>query len=247
MKAITIQNELEMRLEIKGDSFYQGDVLLCTVAVKNLGKDIRDCAGIFLSLAATPSKAKGKDTSSIVSDSVLKERFSLSPGESAYGEIEIPLSECSRITDQSTTMQFFYGVDTSEDLRAKLPITILPHRFFIQIIEIFSSAFGFIDKQRKWKDGSVEFKFKPSSDKRFTLLDELLVACSLRQEELLLHYTFKVKSLESAAVSVKFKKEVKEFDSALLLRSVLLTPQQLDSDRVERAIAEALEQVHAGI
>lgn len=247
MKGVVIQEGLEIKLEVYGDAFHQGDLLTCTVSIRNPGSTARDVSGMMLTYAAVSSKPK-KDTDPlrVLFHHRLKESFSIAPAETVSAAVEIPLTTDSQISDSGSTLQFLYGFQEDPTQRPRLPITILPHRLLIQISEVFSSAFGFTEKQRRWKDGLVEIKFKPSSDKRFSLLDELLLSCAVTSEELILKYDFKIQSLQTTASSVKFQKGKKQFESMLPLRSLLLTPSQIDTGRIEPVIAEALETVRAG-
>lgn len=248
MKGVFVHNQLEYRLEVAGEKFCQGDPLPCTLSVKNHGAKTQTIA---LKLELTTGslvkmKQRSGDAFTVITAADNLGSITVDPQATQSVSWQCTLDKNCCITDKSHTPCLLFG-GSEDGALGQLAVTTLPHRHIQQIVTIFESTFQFIVKGIKSAEGAVQYKMKPSSAKRLTLVDELNLSFHFEESSLILHYLFKVKKIQATATSVGVKKATNEVEQRLEPSTYLLSPEVVNNLAIESVIEPALEVVSVGL
>lgn len=246
MKGIFVHNQVEYRLEVVGDEFWQGDSLQCTLSVKNHSPSARIVDGVRLDLVlASLSKIKQKTEGSfaIVSSADAFDTGELAAGEQKSMSCVFQLDVNCPITDKAQSLCLLFGANDSLEATNFLVLSINPQRYIPHILAVLENFFQFVSRGTKSSDGWVQAKFKPPSSRKFSLLDELTLCLRFEDEMLVMKYVFKVKRFDATVASVTVKKGKVELEQRLSEREYLLSPDYVNHPGLESKIGEALEVV----
>ena len=94
-------------------------------------------------------------------------------------------------------------------------MTVKIHPYIQTVVDLLESSFQFAPKTQKSSKGWVETKFKASTARRFSFVDELLLAAKFEGEVLKLRYVFKGKGFNTEDSSKGVKKAKTEVEQAL--------------------------------
>lgn len=248
MKGVFIQSGFEVRLDVHKDAIRQGDILPCTLSVKNRNPSPREIPGLRLELAAGVAK-KVKEKSKEAFETVA---VGSNPGPSMLAQNEerklehtFPLDINCPITDKTGALYILYGLADSETL-GELMLTVEPHTYIEQILGILQSSFQFILKGVKASHGTVQAKLTPPSAKRFSMVDDLYLSFRFDGEILELRFLFKVKKFAGTGVKVSFKKGEEEVIERLEPSAYLLTSTHVNHQYIEDRVEEAVKRVATG-
>lgn len=249
MKGVYIHNQLEYRLEVAGEDFCQGDRLACSLAVKNHGAGPHSPGMLRLSLMdADLKKLKERKEGALtqVSCAELPACGELAAGEQRRFDWSFELDRNCPISDKSRSLCFVYGSDDSVSALGQQPFVVLAHCHIQKVVSFFESPFQFVCRGQKSAHGEVQVKLKPPSERRLSLLDELLLGFRFDNDALVLNYHFRVKAFDTTATSVNVRKARSEVSQRFEPRDYLLG-EYLNHDYIERRIQEALAVVSTGI
>ncbi|MFM1848815.1 MAG: hypothetical protein RL417_2289 [Pseudomonadota bacterium] len=245
MKGAFLHNQMQFQLEVKAESAVQGDVLPCTLSVKNLGGASQSLAGACLELCAgDPKKLKESPAAyEVVATGVLELPSTAAPQGTAAASCVFTLDKNCTVSEKSKTLFFRYGL--TDGGMGELPVTVLPHPHIQKVAEILESAFQFVVKGTKSSKGWVDIKFKPSSSRRYSFVNELVLGARFEGSELVLNFKFNVKKFESSQANVAVSRSKTEVEKRLEEKSYL-SGGYIDHAKVEGVIADALEVVASG-
>lgn len=250
MRGIFIHNQLEYRLEVTGEDFYQGDSLPCTLSVKNHSSETQPLSALSISLALgnfTKIKQKADCAYSVILSSVFNELGSLEAQEQKSFSWTVELDKNCVITDKNQSLFLLYGNPDIAEANAQLLVTVQPHRYIHQILTTLESTFQFVFKGQKSANGWLNVKLKPSSSRRLSLVDELVLGFHFEENAIMLKYMFKVKRFDTTVSTVTVKKGKTEVEQTLPLSEFLLTSEHLNLKSLEAKIDEALAVVATGL
>jgi len=250
MKGIFIYKQIEFRLEVAGDEFFQGDSLVCTFIVKNHSNQGQDLGKLRLDLAkANLSKLKQKSPDALDILESLDCDFlgTIDAQQQKNFSYKIQLENNCLITDRSHSLCLIYGLSEEPEATGNVLVLLKPHRHIRQILDILQGNYQFVLKSEKFSDSFVQAKLKPPSARKYSFLDELLLNIQFSPDALILKYIFKVKKIQATAASVAIKRGKAELEQHLDPKSYLLTAEHINPDLITAKIDEALATVSTGL
>lgn len=245
MKGAFLHQQMQFQLEVKVESAVQGDQLPCVLTVKNLGGTPQSLTGVVLELCVGDvKKLKDKpEEYEVVATGSLGLPDTLAPQASASGSHIFELDRNCIVSEKSKSLFCRYGVSGTQT--GELPLTVLPHPHLQKVVEILESAFQFVAKGTRSSKGWVDVKFKPSSSRRYSFVNELVLGARFEGSELVLNFKFNVKKFESSQANVSVSRSKTEVERRLEEKSYVVGG-FIDHGKVEAVIADALEVVASG-
>src|SRR5690606_15396036 len=115
MKGLLFHQQLEIRLEVEGEEFHQGDSVSCALTVKNRGNEPQQAGKLFLALArGDMKKVKQKaDDAFTVIERAEDEAGSrtIPPGGEARLSHTFRLEKNCLVTDKNQSLCAVYGLE----------------------------------------------------------------------------------------------------------------------------------------
>ena len=249
MRGVSIQKPLEFRLEVPIEIATQGDVVPCTVTVKNHGAEPVPLSQFALQLALgnlKKVKAKVGDAFESIASAELDKTLAVAPGAQVLASWDFTLDRNTPITDKSQTPYLLYGNGQSSALLGQLPLTVKMHPHYRAIFDTCETVLSLINKGETWKDGFTTVKYKAPDLRKFSLVDEILISVRFVQDSLEVIYQFKVKKLEATATSMNFKKGKAEVAQTWTAEEYLFGGGFVRQEFVEKMLEEAMAVVTTG-
>ena len=246
MKGVFLEQPLEVRVEVKGEEFRQGDSLPCMLSMKNHGTAPIPLTGACLMLAAgdlKKVKQKAEDAFEVIAEAEVRLKESVAPQQTESFSCSFQLDRNCPITDKSGSLFLLYGGVGTKGTIGQLLVTVQPYETIRSIIEQLESSFQFVFKDTKSSDGWVEARFKSPSTRQFSMLDELLLGFQFAGETLKLRYSCKVKKFESGTSSLGVKKGKELIERSLEPGQYLLPGGFINPEAIDREVQEALSGV----
>ncbi len=246
MKGVFIQQQIESRLEIPKDEVVQGEVLPCTLTLKNHSGMPQILAAVGIELVYGKVKEIGQPDAAvdILARAEIPKDWSLGAGESKSSAWSLTLDRNCPIAEKSAVPYFRFG-NLSGPI-TPLQLGVKPHAYILSVAELLESSFQFVRKGERWSKGWTELKFKPSVSKKYSMLNELQLGFHFEGELLGLRFAFNVKKFDSAdASSVKIGKGKSSVEKLLEPGQYLLGG-HFNHAGVEAVLGEALETVATG-
>ncbi len=241
MKGLLFHEQLEIRVDVAGEEFEQGDQVVSAITIKNRGGTKKLVDGPFLQLAVGDSKKlaqKSEKAVQILTSSELNTSFNLGPDEDKKIPWTFELDRNCPITDKSHSLYLLYGLRVAA--RAHLQLNVRPHAHIEGVLTIFETSFQFDPRGMKSRAGWVVATLKPPASRRFTVVEALELGLRFEGEKLFLHYTFKVKGLEAGPMTLEIKKKKIELTRELVPGDYMSSAGFVDSALLEPKIEEAL-------
>ncbi len=248
MRGVFIQNQVEFRLEVHGEEFYQGDSLPCIVSLKNRGNVAKSLDNLRLHLACgvlNKVKSKARDAFTIISSGTFPSPIEISLERVESFPWTFALDKNCSITDKGQSLYLLLGSAADTEALNQLQLNVRPHGHIAEVFGVLETSFQFMLKDVKSVGGRVIAKFKPSSARQFRTLNELLLSARFDGEVLMLNYDFKVKTLEAGATSLEVKKSKKETEQRLAPEEYLFSGGFVHHSAVEAKIGDALKLVES--
>ncbi len=249
MKGIFVHNKREFRLEVAGESFFQGDTLRCTFSVKNHSPS--ECSLALLCDLGVADlkllKAKALNAVTPLLEGDTGDPLVVKAQELKQITLSFVLDKNSVVSEKAQSLCFVLGDRDDVTSYNYLPITLNPHPHIQKIISLIESTFQFVPKGVRSASGRTEVKMKPPSSKKLTLVEELILALKFNGADLDVEYTFKVKSFDTTGNGLSVKKGKTSVKQRWPEKEYLLTPEHLNHERVEGKIEEALSVVSSAI
>lgn len=249
MRGVSIQKPLEFRLEVPIEKATQGDVVSCSVTVKNHGAEPIPLSHLTLQLALGNLKkvrAKADDAFEILSSAELDRSSTVPPGEQLSASWDFTLDRNAPIADKNQSPFLLYGNGESSALLGQLPLTVLMHPHYRAVFDTCETVLSLINKGEAWKDGYTTVKYKAPDLRKFSLVDEILISIRFVEDSLEVVYHFKVKKLEATATSMNFKKGKAEVVQTWTAQQYLFGGGFIRQEFVEKMLEEAMSVVATG-
>lgn len=131
MRGLFLKHPLEFRLEVKGDSFFQGQDLSCALIIKNHGDAPALVAEPTVVLVrADLKKVKAKDASAfeIIQRAELERGIEVAPKSEVQFLYTVTLDRNVPITDKGQSPYLLYGNSESFSELGQLLVTVIPHQ-----------------------------------------------------------------------------------------------------------------------
>ncbi|MCB0325196.1 MAG: hypothetical protein KDD69_16550 [Bdellovibrionales bacterium] len=246
MKGLLFHKQLEIRVDVEGEEFRQGDTIPCTLTIKNRGATAVDVGVPVLALAKgdlKKVKQKAPDAFSMLARADAAVPGSVAPDQQCTTSTRFQLEQNCHVTNKQSSLCILYGVEGDDAAQAHLQLPVLPHADIESIVGVVETSFQFVLKSWKSKSGWVSAKLKAPDEQRMTTIDELDLGFRFVDELLELDYTFKVKKLEAGPSTLEIQKKKQTFRQSLRRDEYLAPGGYVDSGLLEPKIEEILAQV----
>lgn len=246
MKGVFFQQPLEIRVEVTGDEFRQGDTLPCTLSVKNHGAAPVSLSGAVLKLALgdlKKVKQKTEDAFEVIATAELTPKEHAAPQATESMSWTFQLDRNCAITDKAHSLFILYGGLGAAAGVGQLLVTVQPHQHIRSFIELMESNFQFIFRDAKSSGGWVDAKFKSPSTREFSMLEELVLGFHFSDDGLRLRYACKVKKFEATSVSLGVRKGKSVIERELKQSQYLLPGGFINPEGIDAEVRDALSGV----
>lgn len=250
MRGIFLQQPLEFRLEVPGDTFVQGSTVSCTLSIKNHGDSAVRLDNLTLQIAlGNVKKVKAKDESAF--EQIQAARLEQEGELEAKGSRSIPytfsLDANFPIADKQQGPYLLYGNAPSSSGLGQLPLTVTPHPHLRVIFDTFTTVFSFINKGESFKSGWTSVKLKPPESRRMSFVDELNLSARFNENAIELKYLFTVKKFDTSLTKLDVKKGKAEVVQTLDPAQYLFGGGFVRQEYIEQMIDAGLAEVSSGI
>lgn len=246
MKALLFFQQFEIRVEVAGEEFRQGDACSCTLSIKNRGATPLSPSTPILSIArgvAKKIKAKDSDAFEILERAESNALGEIAAGESCSLSWTFALDKNCLLSDKANSLYILYGVGDAHEGCGHLQLNVLPHEELEGIIGIFETSFQFLLRGVKTKSGWVAASYKAPQGPGYRTLSELELRLKFEGDGVLLQYLFKVERLEASATTLEVQKKKLEYKQELTREQYMSSAGYVDPQRLEPLIREALSSV----
>ncbi len=255
MRGLFLRNSIEVCLDVKGDSFEQGQAVTCALMFTNRGPHAVILEAPVLILALGDAKlVKAKDATAFlaISSAELERGIELAPGRSEKFEHTFQLDRNAPISEKNKGIFLFYGDSRDVDRSSfaslgQLQITVVPHRHIRAIFDTFTTVFSFLPKGESSKNDWTSLKLKPPESRAMSLVDELNFSSKYTAEGLELAFAFSVKKLDASKAKVGVSKAKTEVTQIWSYADLLFGGDFIRQEFVEAKIREALAEVASGL
>jgi hypothetical protein len=238
MKGTFFQRPLEYKIDLEGESWFQGDTLKGTLNISNHGTDEIDlsetgCHLCFVDIKKM--KAKNEKAFTFLDSKLIENDSNL--------DFEFKLGEACQITETGSSLYILCGNKEKPFEGGLLQLQISPTKIIQNFIETFENFFRFKFKTLKNKKGFIEAKVVAPTAKEWSKLQGLTLKMRLVDSNLELDYQFKIKSVSFDTGAMETK------DSKLSIASNLSAKQHssfggsANQEGMMSAITEVLDQV----
>ena len=249
MRSVFIQKPLEFRLDVPLEAAVQGEPVPCTLTVRNHGAEPAPLPQLSLVLGLgvlKKVKAKAEDAFDILDRARLDVAQVVLPGAQIVSSWEFTLDRNAPISDKNQTPFLLYGNGESPADLGQTPLAVTMHPHARAVFDTCETVFSLINKGETWKDGYTVVKYKAPDLRKFSLVDEILIAVRCVDDSLELVYTFKVKKIDATATTLNFKKGKAEVSQTWAPQDYLFGGGFIRQEFVEKMLDEAFSVVATG-
>ncbi len=249
MRGVFIQKPLEFRLEVPLEAAIQGETVPCTLTVKNHGAEPAPLPQLSLVLGLgvlKKVKAKADDAFEIVGRAELDRAQVVLPGGQIVSSWEFTLDRNAPISDKNQTPFLLYGNGESPADLGQIPLNVTMHPHARAIFDTCETVFSLVNKGEIWKNGYTVVKYKAPDLRKFSLVEEILIAVRFVDDSLELVYTFKVKKIDATATTLNFKKGKAEVTQTWAPQDYLFGGGFFRQEFIEKMLDEAFSVVATG-
>jgi hypothetical protein len=251
MRGLFIQNSIEYRLNVQGDTFEQGQSVVCELKIINRAGSPVILSAPTLRLALGDHKAvkaKSAEPFESVSAAEIERGYELAPGAELSQCHTFVLDANAAISDKSRGLYLIYGDSADAAQLGQLPLSVSPHKHLRAVFDTIATVLSFLPKGESSKNGWTSAKLKPPESREMSFVDELnLSARFIADEALEVNFVFTVKKLDGSQTKVSVKKAKTEVNQIWEKNEYLFGGDFVRQEYVEAKIQEALAQVRSGL
>jgi len=213
MRSTFFQQPLQYQIEIDGENWDQGEKIKGKLIVRNMISEtvFVNASQVILAYGLKKNIKEGNESPwEVLEKQVLIKNISLSGGgEKSYEWIFQLATDCP-ITDKQGGLYLLFGGEDSLSEGGRLDLPIILHTILQNFLQTFTTQFFFLEKYQKRKSEWTEVKLMPPESKEYPNLD--FVRCLLRisQEQLEVHYLFKMSGLGRSGEKMTVTKKNRE-------------------------------------
>lgn len=240
MKGQIFSGQLNLSVEIKGESWFQGQPVEGKFTIKNQGTESISLKNMGVALALGELKKVHTNSSGAlkkVASLFFTEKEQLPPNSEASLSFNFSLDTNAHITDKRKSFYICYGEDFGD---SHLQLIVSPQPLFKQISEYLESFFRFKLKEIKGDKKGVLFVYKPPSSREMYNVESLELMLALEGEDLLIDSTFQVKKLDIDLKLSKILKEKSQYSSRLSPTEYTFGKGMINQEKVLAVIGEMI-------
>lgn len=234
MKNSLIENDLDLTLDINGESWIQGDTLKGTLLIKNkTTKTIVPKVYEIKLVYADLKKFKNLSDNSYKEIHTLKlEEKSLRPMEQVLIPWQWQLDYNAHVTGKKFSPYLLWG-DFSKKVPASLMILVSPNVAIKKIIEIWETFFRFVCKDiSSTLDQWLEVKLVPPASREFATLEQIILKFKVVDKKLLIEAESCLKLLIADTSGMRLQKRENRAKAEWMEKHYLLMPNFLNQEFV---------------
>jgi len=251
MRGTFFQAPIEIKIEIQGEKWKQGETISGTVTFKNRGTAPAKAAEATISLArGTLKKVQKKDPAAL--DTVETHALEaaglaseLAPGAELTKPFTFVLGPNAFVTDSVTSLFVLVGkITAGQTSWPVLQLNVEPSDIIAEFVKTLTIEHHFAFKDYRATKNGVQAKLDPPDGQSYSSLDSLDLNFwfegPAQHEELQVDFGFVVKKLQANVASTTYKKE-KQAVTQTYGRQQYLTPSgRVNFDEIRKGIATAL-------
>jgi hypothetical protein len=245
MKGTFFKQPLEFSVDIKGESWRQGEKLAGNLLIRNHGDEEIALSSFGVTLAQTDAKKlKAKNDKGIGEKKVIQ--FDADEKLSAKGEKslewEFQLGTDASISEKSSGPYIYYG--KTEDIfeGGHLQLKVLPIEILEKYIEIFENFHRFKRKSLKYKKGFIDIQYVCPGGQDLGQIEKLNQQLRIIDSKLEIKWIFQINKLGYKDGSVVEDKVEKIYDQLLEKKSFMDFGDFPNQDGILASIEEVLVQ-----
>jgi hypothetical protein len=246
MKALLFKPPYEIRLEVKGEEFHQGDTVPCNLSIKNRSTETIATPVPFLSLSHGQSKKiKAKDNDAFVDIDTQSSEVSgeLTVDASSVLSHSFNLDKNCLLTEKAQSLYIRFGVEGNEEAQGDLQLNVIAHQDLEGIIGIFETSFQFLLKSVKSKKDWTVATYKAPEGPGYRAIQELQLKLHFDGDNVELIYAFKIERLDATSSALSVKKKKEEHPQTLARSDYMSSAGYVDPEKLEPLIKEILSKV----
>lgn len=250
MKGTFFKKPLELKIQVEGEKWQQGQTVSGVLEVKNHGSDPVVLSGLRVDLAVGNIKkvhAKAADVFDVLHTVVLGDGATLKAGESATYPWSFATDINCPVTDTSNSLFILYGSGEFPDGMGHLQVAMHPTQLIEEFLDTFKVQFRFVKKTQRSSKGWVNVKLAPPDSRAFSKLEYVTVSFRLKDKNLEVSYEFHMKKVKAAPMTPAPEKEKLTHDQQLTPQEYLMPSGRPNFDRMESAIRESLDLVESKV
>ncbi len=214
MRSIFFEKGIEYQLEINGENWNQGGYITGTLTTKNVNETDITLNSINIVLAhglKKPIKEKKKITWEVIEKIILCENLSIQSKNFESFNWNINLGTDCPITDNKGGLYLLFGGEDVFSRGGMLDLKIKIHPILQNFLQTFTTQFRFLEKHQKRKHDFVEVKLLPPESREFPNLESVTCLLKIKNENFVINYSFKMKTLGRSGQQMKINKKNREF------------------------------------
>ena len=248
MRSVFFQRPLEYQIETTHEEWSQGDVLSGTLRVRNMGGPLSaQPVQVLLAHALKKAIKEGGADAWQVQETRSFDLPELATGEQQAFEWSLPLPSDCPITDKAGTLFLLFGGAEVLENGGRIDLQVHLHPLLQSFLQTFTTQFKFLEKHRKHVKGWTEVKLNPPDSQEYSSLDHLLCHLRIHEEQLEVHYFFKVKTFSREDESMKMRRKTRELEQSLAPGDYLQPGGFPNRNCFRERIDEALGTVRASV
>jgi hypothetical protein len=250
MRGLFLQKSLEFRLDVQGDTFQQGQQVVCTLKIINRGAERATLMSPTLCLAMGDLKlVKAKDTGAFtrLAAAELERGVELAPGADFSASHTFSLDQNFPISEKAKSPYLLYGDSEGVAELGQLPLTVTPHIHLRTIFDTLTTVFSFLPKGESSKNGWTSVKLKPPESRAMSFVDELSLSTHFVNDTLEATFMFSVKKFDASQTKVGVRKDKTEVKQVWAKADYLFGGDFVHQEFVEAKVQEALAEVSSGL
>ncbi|OUR94047.1 hypothetical protein A9Q84_18210 [Halobacteriovorax marinus] len=238
MKSVFFQKPLEFTIDISGESWKQGENVSGSLSVKSHSGDALNYAdyGIFL-VKGDNKKIKKKDPKGIT---VIGETLL---GDSDNLSFSFDLDINCPITETSSGLYIICGKKDELLEGQQMALKVLPGQTITSFIEVIENFLRFKVKSLKYKKEALEATIVVPNTKDYSKIMQFKLIFSKSEENLLLNYQFKIKSIDFSGGFTGTKDSNEEFKQVFTPKEYLSYGDSINQDFIVKKLNEIIDQV----
>ncbi|MFN7684539.1 MAG: hypothetical protein ACK5QT_03910 [Oligoflexia bacterium] len=257
MRGTFFQAPIEIRIEIQGEKWKQGDIVSGTVTFKNRGTAPAKAAEATVSLArGTLKKVQKKDPAGIdvVETHALEAAglaSELAPGAELTKPFSFKLGANAFVTDSVTSLFVVVGkLAAGQASWPVLQLKVEPSDIIAEFVKTLTIEHHFAFKDYRATKNGVQAKLDPPDGQSYSSLEGLDLNFWFEggapnqgpeeQEQLQVDYNFTVKKLQANIASTTYKNETQAVTQALTRPQYLTPSGRVNFEEIRKAIVGAL-------
>ena len=245
MKGTFNHSPLEYSLNIRGESWKQGERLRGSLKVKNTSSEELNLSnyGVTLAFGDIKKLHSKKDKAFTNSAEVLFEDLLLAPNSEENLSFQFQLDKDCPITEKASSLYVLCGEPEKPFEGGLLQLAIAPYTVISNFTHVLETIYRCKIKSLKNKKGQIEAKVQVPDSKSYAAVQALSLLMRLTGDQLELSYTFKLKVTNFEHGIMGTKDEVREIKSVLSPDQYQIYGDSPNQEGIGKAIDEVLEQI----